>query len=135
MTEVDTRLRATRAVALAAYGLLLVAIVLWEAWAAPATPVARTFWLGLKAIPLLVPLPGLWRGRARVYVLASLLALLYFCDGIAVAYDALRSNAPEGFVYGTAQTLLALVFVVAATFYARFTWRRSPLRGSAETES
>lgn len=135
MAESDARLRTTRAAALSAYGLLLAIIVVWEIWAAPATPVSRMFWLGLKAVPLLIPLSGLWRGHARIYVFASLLMLLYFCDGVAVAYAAARSSAMVGFAYGTVQTLLALAFIVAATFYARFTWRRSPPRGSAETGS
>lgn len=135
MVESDIGLTGTKAAALAVYGLLIAAIVSWELGVAPPTPVPRAFWLGLKVVPLLIPLPGLWRGHARVYVLASLLMLLYFCDGVAVAYDALRSNAPAGIAYGAGQTLLALVFVVAATFYARFTWRRSPLRDSVKTGS
>jgi len=115
-----------RRVAVAAYLALALVIVGWEGWAAPPTAAPRAYWLALKLAPLALPLPGLVRESARAYVLAALLLLLYFCGGIAVAYDAARRGAAGAFAYGAAQTFAALAFVVAAAVYARLKSAASP---------
>lgn len=98
---------------------LLALVMLWEAWLAPATPVPRAFWLGLKTLPLLVPLYPVLRGSARAHVLAALLVLLYFSEGVAAAYSEGRRGDWGGTAYGLAEIVLAVVFIVSATFYAR----------------
>lgn len=125
----------TRRLALFAYGALLVLVLGWEAWVAPATPVSRLFWLTIKLVPLLVPLPALWRGSARAYVLSALLVLLYFCDGVATAYSALKSGSSASLGYATLEIFMSLAFVATASFYARFKWRREHARDPAEKES
>lgn len=125
----------TRRLALFNYAALLVVVLWWEAWAAPATPVSRVFWLVIKLLPLLVPLPALWRGSARAYVLAALLVMLYFCDGIATAYGAWRSGSGASLGYAALEIITAVTFIATASFYARFRWRRENVRARAETES
>ena len=80
-----------RPVALVSWFALLALAILWEGWLAPArhTPL---FWLAVKVVPLLVMLPGLLRDRPKVYLGASLLALLYFIEGVVLAW-ALRAEA------------------------------------------
>lgn len=108
-----------RTVAAASYLGLLALVVLWEAWLAPPTPVPRAFWLGLKTLPLLVPLYPVLRGSARAHVLASLLVLLYFSEGVAVAYSEGRRGDWSGVAYGFGEIVLAVAFIVSATFHAR----------------
>jgi uncharacterized membrane protein len=125
----------TRRLALLDYTALLLLVLWWEMWAAPPTPVSRLFWLAIKLVPLLVPLPALWRGSARAHVLTALLVLLYFCDGIAMAYSAVQSGSRAALGYATLEILIAVTFVATASFYARFRWRRENARAPAETES
>lgn len=124
-----------RRVGLLAYAALLASVVWWEAWAAPATPVSRFFWLGIKLVPLLVPLPALWRGSARAHVLAALLVLLYFCDGIALAYSSVKVGNPAALGYAVLEIAAAVTFVAAGSFYARFTLRRASAPTHAQKES
>jgi uncharacterized membrane protein len=125
----------TRRLALCAYGALLILILGWEAWAAPTTPVSRLFWLAIKLVPLLVPLPALWRGSARAHVLSALLVLLYFCEGTATAYGAWRSGSSAALGYATLEIVMSLAFIATASFYARFKWRRENARAPAGKES
>lgn len=125
----------TRRLALSHYIALLMVVLWWEAWAAPPTPVSRLFWLAIKLLPLLIPLPALWRGSARAHVLAALLVMLYFCDGVATAYGAARTGNSASLGYATLEIILTVAFIATASFYARFNWRRENARAPAETES
>ena len=107
--------------ALACYLLLLVLVVLWEGWLAPTPRVPPGFWLTVKSVPLLLPLLGLLRDKPRSYLWASLLAILYFMEGTMLLYlhrldgFALHSVLP----YALLETLLALGFIVSASFSVR----------------
>jgi len=126
--------RPLRALAAASYLGLLALVIVWEGWLAPPTPVPRAFWMGLKALPLLVPLYPLLRGGGRAHVLSALLVLLYFSEGVAVAYTDGRREAWGGVTYGLTQTALAVAFIVSATFYARVIGRDRPVRDSSGME-
>jgi uncharacterized membrane protein len=124
-----------RTLAAASYLGLLALLIAWEAWLAPPTPVPRAFWMALKLVPLLLALYPLLRGSARAHVLTALLVLLYFSEGVAVAYTEGRREAWSGVMYGLAEVALAVAFIVSATFYARLSGRALPARGSAGKES
>ncbi len=115
------------------YGSLLALIVYWEIWGASATPVSRGFWLALKALPLLAAVHGLRRDSADAYVLATLLVLIYFCEGVATAYSAGVSGTWPACAYGAVEIVLSLVFIGAASFRARFIRRSVTPRARAET--
>lgn len=70
-------LRIACATLVAALAALCVA---WELWLAPLRPGGST--LVLKAVPLALALPALWRGRVRAYQWWSMLILLYACEGL-----------------------------------------------------
>lgn len=127
--------RTSRGVAAAAYVGLMVLVVVWEGWWAPATPVARGFWVGLKLFPLAIPLPWLVRGGAHAHVAASLLLLLYFCDGVAIAYSAAQTGATRALLYGAAEITACVLFIAAASIYARLNFGARQLRADARTES
>jgi uncharacterized membrane protein len=121
--------RITRRLALAAYAGLMVVVVSWELALAPVTPLPRVFWAALKLAPLLIPLYGLLRGSARAHLLAGLLVLFYFSEGIALTYAMARHGTMSQWMCMLAETVTALGFILAATFYARF----SAVRASAPT--
>ena len=93
---------------------LILLSILWELWLAPLHPGGS--WLALKVIPLLLPVRGIFNGRRYTYQWSSMLILLYFIEGIV------RMFSNTGLVAGLAriETGLALVFFLAAMFYAKF---------------
>lgn len=72
--------------ALSSYLSLILLIILWEGWLAPAPNAPPGMWLTLKSIPLLFPVLGLVRGNTRTYLLTTLLLLFYFTDGVVLTY-------------------------------------------------
>ncbi len=110
-----------RQIALAAYFALVVLVVLWEAWLAPSPYAPAAFWLTLKLLPLLLLLPGLWRDRTKTHVLASLVMLLYFTEGVVLAW----AHRAEALTSASVRTLawveiaLALALFFGASLHAR----------------
>ncbi|MCK7497386.1 MAG: DUF2069 domain-containing protein [Comamonadaceae bacterium] len=108
------------ALRLASWLALIALTVLWDmAGSPPKAPPG--FWLAVKALPLLLPLFGLLRGRARAYVWASLLALLYLTEGLVLAWSeragGLRLDSP--WPYALLEAALSALFVVTAAYCAR----------------
>lgn len=64
--------------------------------------------MALKALPLLLPLRGLWQGRRYTYQWSSMLILAYLAEGATRA-------ASE---HGTSQFLAALEALLSALFFA-----------------
>ena len=95
----------------------------WELWFAPLRPGGS--WLVLKALPLLLPLQGILRGRRYTYQWASMLILAYFAEGVV------RAAGDNGIAPALAlvEVLLTLVFFVSAIFYARLTRESRPRSG------
>lgn len=127
-------MRTARWSALTAYAALILLVLVWEAWWAPATPVPRSFWIALKVVPLIIPLAWLVRGNAYAHVLASLLLLIYLSEGAAVGYDAIKSNAAGMLLYAMAEVGLVLSFVGAAAIFARLSFQTKTSRAAARKE-
>ncbi|MEW6292037.1 MAG: DUF2069 domain-containing protein [Pseudomonadota bacterium] len=105
--------------------IALIALCLaWELWLAPLRPGGS--WLALKALPLLLPLFGILRGRRYAYQWSTLLIQLYLLEGLA------RATSDSGLMQWLAATEVALAvsFFVAALIYARLT---APSRLKATT--
>ena len=103
-----------RGAALGAAAALIALIVLsvaWEWWLAPLRPGGTA--LVLKAIPLLLALPGVLRQRLYTLQWASMLILLYFAEGIVRGWSERGLSAQLGWL----ETLLAVVFFVCALAY------------------
>ena len=125
-----------RGLTLALYLALLLLIAVWEAEYAPPGLVPRPAWLVLKLAPLLALGYGLWRGSARAHVIAALVVLLYFIEGVVLGFGGVRGLESTATVwYALAEIALALGFFVCASLYARVTARAADRSASAETVS
>lgn len=112
----------TRALALASLISLFVLCLVWELWLAP---VGRGT-LAIKALPLLIPIPGLWRNRMYTYRWVSLMVWLYFTEGVV------RATSDQGLSAWLAglEVLLCLALFTACALHVR--WR---LRSAKEVQA
>lgn len=108
------RLRLTASASLIALILLCLA---WEGWLAPLRPGGSL--LILKAVPLLLPLFGILRGKRYTYQWSSMFILLWFTEGTVRAY---ADTGPAAALAGI-EIALSLVFFASAIFYARLAGR------------
>lgn len=85
----------------------------WELWWAPVRPGGSL--LALKALPLLLPLFGILRGKRYTFQWSSMFILLYLMEGLV------RASSEHGVSRNLAalEALLALVFIVSAVCYTR----------------
>ncbi|MGI4812180.1 MAG: DUF2069 domain-containing protein [Janthinobacterium lividum] len=65
---------------------LIVVCVSWELWLAPLRP-GGSILLALKAVPLCLALPGIWRRNPYTMQWSSMLVLLYFIEGVVRAFS------------------------------------------------
>lgn len=109
---------AVRRLNLAASASLIALIALclaWELWLAPLR--LGGSWLVVKALPLLLPLFGILRGRRYTHQWASMLSLAYLVEGSVRAF----TEGGLSQVLALLEIALALAFFVATAFYARMT--------------
>jgi uncharacterized membrane protein len=116
--EADRVVRLTRALALGSVTGLIVLGLGWELWWAP----TGSGTLALKVLPLLLPLPGLWRHRMYTFRWLSLLVWLYFLEG------AVRATSESGLSQALAlvEVLLCLVLFAACALHVRWRLRKAP---------
>lgn len=107
----------TRALALASLIALFLLCLAWELWLAP---VGRGT-LAIKALPLLIPIPGLWRNRMYTYRWVSLMVWLYFTEGVV------RATSDQGLSawLAGAEVLLCLALFTACAMHVRWRLRRA----------
>jgi uncharacterized membrane protein len=89
--------------------------VAWELWLAPLRPGGSL--AALKALPLSLPLVGVFSGKRYTYQWASMLILAYFAEGVMRAW----SETGLSRSLALAEIALSLVFFAAAVSYARLT--------------
>lgn len=94
--------------------LLIVLCVLWEWVLDPIVPGGS--WYALKAIPLLFPLYGLWRGSLYTMQWTSMLVLLYLMEGVVRWYS---DSTDLSRYLAMAEALLAMIVFYAAVMYVR----------------
>jgi uncharacterized membrane protein len=109
----DAVVRWSRWLALASLIGLIVLGLAWELWLAP----TGSGTLAIKVLPLLLPLPGLWRARMYTYRWVSLLVWIYFAEGVV------RATTDKGLsaMLAGIEVLLCLVLFVACALHVR--WR------------
>lgn len=85
----------------------------WELWLAPLRPGGS--WVALKALPVLLPLGGLWRYRLYTYRWVSLFLWLYFTEGVV---RATTEGAPARWL-ALGEALLCLGLFAACVLHIR----------------
>jgi len=98
-------------------GLIALSLV-WELWLAPLRPGGS--WLVLKAVPLLLPLPGILAGRRYTHQWASMLVLAYIAEGLVRA----TSDRGPSVQFALIEIALATVCFAGCALYARVTRAR-----------
>lgn len=98
--------------------LLIALCVAWELFLAPLRPGGS--WIVLKALPLLVPLPGILRARRFTCQWASMLSMAYFAEGVVRA----MSDPPPIRYFAIAEIVLATSLFLSLIFLARELGRR-----------
>ncbi len=101
--------------AAASLAALIVLCVAWELWLAPLRPGGSL--AALKALPLSLPLAGIFAGKRYTYQWSSMLILAYFTEGVMRAW----SETGLSRSLALAEIALSLVFFAAAVSYARLT--------------
>ncbi|CAM3652889.1 DUF2069 domain-containing protein [Roseateles saccharophilus] len=110
-TEPTATERLSRNVALAATVALLLLCLAWELWLAP----TGRGTLAVKALPLLLPLAGLWRYRMYTYRTLALFIWLYVLEGLVRS----TSEGGRGQWLALAEVLLGGIVFVACTVQIR----------------
>lgn len=96
--------------------IALIALTLaWETVLAPIKPGGSL--LMLKALPLLLPLFGVLRGKRYTYQWSCMFILLYFTEGVVRAWSDRGLSAQ----LALAELVLTVIFFICAIFYARLT--------------
>jgi len=111
--------RIAHRVALSSLCSLMALCILWEWLIAPIRPGGS--WMILKALPLVIPIPGILADgikRRYTYQWATLFVWIYFTEGIVRAWSDL---APLSRSMAAIEVLLCVVFFVAAVIYIRNT--------------
>ena len=109
--------RGTRAIAVVLLLALIALCLAWELWLAPLRPGGS--WLALKALPLLLALPGLLRLRMYTYRALALFIWLYFVEGVVRATS---DRAPSCW-YALAEVVLVVALFVVCTLHIRLRQR------------
>lgn len=94
--------------------LILLALS-WETILAPLKPGGSL--LMLKAVPLLLPLFGILRGKRYTYQWACMFILIYFTEGAVRAWSDIGLSAQLALL----EVALTVMFFSCAIFYARLT--------------
>ena len=103
---------------------LILLCIAWESVLAPLKPNGSL--LILKALPLLIPLFGILKGRRYTYQWAGMLVLFYFTEGVVRAW----SDTGLSSQLALTEVVLSLLFFLCAIFYAKLT-RNNALKGAA----
>ncbi len=92
---------------------LIFLCIAWELWLAPLREGGSALYL--KALPLLLPLFGVLRGRRYTFQWSSMLILAYFTEGVVRAWG----ERGIGQTLAVAEIALSLVYFTAALAFAR----------------
>jgi len=95
-------------------GLLFLCLA-WELWLAPLRPGGSM--LALKALPLLLPLFGILRGKRYTHQWTSMLALAYVTEGLVRA----ASDQGASQALAMAETVLSTLLFAGCLGHARAT--------------
>lgn len=102
---------------------LMMLALAWEIVLAPLKPGGSL--LMLKAVPLLLPLFGILRGKRYTYQWSSMFILLYFTEGVVRAWSDDGLSAKLALI----EIVLSVAFFICTIFYARLTRKTASPQG------
>jgi len=108
--------------ALAAFVDLFILCVCWEWFISPLRPEGS--WLILKALPLLLPMRGIWKGNVYTMQWASMLILIYITEGLVRI-----TESGWNFYLAILETLLATIAFVCLLMYLK------PIKAEAKAKN
>ena len=108
--------------ALAAFVDLFILCVCWEWFISPIRPEGS--WLILKALPLLLPMRGIWKGNFYTMQWASMLILIYITEGLVRI-----TESGWNFYLAILETLLATIAFVCLLMYLK------PIKAEAKAKT
>ena len=122
-TAASPREAFSRNLALVSLIALFVLCLAWELWLAP----TGRGTLAIKAVPLLLPMLGLWRYRLYTFRWLSLMVWLYFAEG------AVRATSESGLSawLASGEVLLSVAIFVACAMQVRQRLAAAKARPSA----
>lgn len=65
--------------------------------------------------PLLLPLPGMWRGQSKAFLLGAFVSMLYLFHGLVTLL-----SSPGERALGTLEAVLGLILLTSASLRARW---------------
>jgi uncharacterized membrane protein len=98
-----------------AAGSLLGLIVLLLVWELAVSPVHSVLWIGIKTMPLCIPLAGILKRKLYTYRWLSLLVWIYFTEGVVRAWSDPRPSS----TFALAEIFLCLVLFAACAYHVR----------------
>lgn len=104
-----------RIAASALLAVLILELLAWELWLAPLRPGGS--YAALKALPLILPLPGILSGRRYTYQWSCMLVLAYLAEGVVRAW----SERGASQLLAVLEIALSAAFFASAVAYARLT--------------
>ena len=113
--------------ALAAFIDLFILCVCWEWFLSPLRPEGS--WLILKALPLLLPMRGIWKGSVYTMQWASMLILLYITEGLVRI-----SESGWNFYLAILETLLATIAFICLLMYLKPIKAEAKAKNKAQSE-
>ena len=113
--------------ALAAFVDLFILCVCWEWFISPLRPEGS--WLILKALPLLLPMRGIWKGNVYTMQWASMLILLYITEGLVRI-----SESGWNFYLAILETLLATIAFICLLMYLKPIKAEAKAKNKAQSE-
>lgn len=121
----DAGVLASRWAALTCAALLALLCGAWELWLAP----TGRGTLAIKALPLLIALPGLWRMRLYTYRWLSLAVWLYMAEGLVRA----TSEAGVSAALAWLEAALAVALFAACAAHVRLRLAAGRRRAASAT--
>lgn len=122
-TEPTPRERGSRHLAFLATLALALVCLAWELWLAP----TGRGTLAIKALPLLMPLAGLWRYRMYTYRWVSLMIWLYVTEGLV------RGTSERGIGMALAWVEVVLSVTIFIACAAQIRLRLAQARQAGDT--
>ena len=108
-------LQRLKLVAIGSLSALIALCLAWELWLAPLRPGGSL--VALKALPLALPLAGIFKGTPYTYQWSSMLILGYLAEGVTRAW----SDSGASQKLAILEVVLSLTFFSAAMAYVRWT--------------